>query len=230
MPVGDLPGWKQAFADDFTRGLDRSRWGVYSGQPEGDPGGWWDPSHVVVKDGSLRLESYKDPRFEGRWVSGGLSSSPALKQRYGKYEARVRMDAGYGIGGVLLLWPVAKVWPPEVDFAENDGQAPVRDELSATLHYGTDNSQTERKVKIDWTRWHRIGVEWTPKKLVYTLDGRRWGVVRSRDVPAIAMEMDIQTQAGTCGDRYFPCPDSATPARVDMQVDWVVAYSYRPRR
>jgi hypothetical protein len=41
------------------------------------------------------------------------------------------------------------------------------------------------------------------------------------------MELDLQAQAGTCGDRYAPCPDATTPARVDLQVDWV-AVSARP--
>ena len=38
------------------------------------------------------------------------------------------------------------------------------------------------------------------------------------------MELDLQTQAGTCGDAWNPCADATTPASVTMQVDWVVAY------
>jgi hypothetical protein len=38
----------------------------------------------------------------------------------------------------------------------------------------------------------------------------------------------LQSQAGTCGDRYAACPDSTTPARVDYQIDWVAAYADRP--
>ena len=40
MPVGNIPGWRQVFADDFTGAtLDTSRWRLYWGQPGGDPGG-----------------------------------------------------------------------------------------------------------------------------------------------------------------------------------------------
>jgi beta-glucanase (GH16 family) len=218
--------WKRVFVEDFEHGLDRSRWGAYSGQPGGDPGGWWDPSHVRVEDGVLNLETYRDPSFGNRWVSGGVSSSHGLKQRYGKYLVRFRMDRGKGVAGVLLLWPVADVWPPEVDFAETGGVSEERDEMSATLHYGKDNHQLQRTVRADFTRWHTMGVEWTPGRLVYTLDGRPWTSVRSGHVPRIPMEMDIQAQAGTCGDRYAPCPDETTPARVSLQVDRVVAYRY----
>ena len=75
-----------------------------------------------------------------------------------------------------------------------------------------------------------MGVEWTPGRLVYTLDGRRWATVRSPHVPDQPMELALQTQAGTCTDRYAPCPDSSTPSRVTMQVDRVVAYAYGPAR
>ena len=218
-------GWKRVFFDDFTRGLRSSRWGSYSGQPGGDPGGWWAPSHAVVRNGVLNLETYRDPRFGGRWVSAGLSSARALKQTYGKYEARIRMDRGKGVAAVVLLWPVRDQWPPEIDFAEDGGETNARDHVSATLHYGADDKQIQRTVHADFTRWHTVGVEWTPGRLVYTLDGRRWGVVSHPQVPAQAMELDLQSQAGTCGDASAPCPDSTTPARVGFQIDWVAAYT-----
>jgi beta-glucanase (GH16 family) len=229
MPTHDLRGWHLVFAEDFRHGLDTSRWGAYSGEPGGDPGGWWDPSHVVVRDGVLRLETYSDPAFGGRWVSAGVSSSHALKQTYGKYEVRFRVDGGKGVAAIILLWPVENHWPPEIDIAEDGGQAGTRDTMSATLHYGADDSKIQRSVHADFTRWHTMGIEWTPGKLVYTLDGRPWSTVTSAHVPAEPMELDIQTQAGTCGDPYAPCPDSTTPAHVDMLVDWVVAYAYRPK-
>ena len=226
------PGkWKRVFFDDFEHGLDHSKWGEYEGQPGGDPGGWWDPSHVKVRRGVLNLETYQDPAFGGRWVSGGVSSSHGLRQRYGKYLVRFRMDGGKGVAGILLLWPSVDVWPPEIDFAETGGETNARDEMSATLHYGSENHQIQRSVRADFTRWHTMGVEWTPGRLVYTLDGRRWATVRSPHVPKLRMELDIQAQAGTCGDRYAPCPDSTTPAHVNLQVDRVVAYRYvRPGR
>lgn len=226
--AGNRAHWHRVFVDEFTHGLEPSKWGRYTGQPGGDPGGWWEPSHVVVKRGVLRLETYRDSHHDGRWVSGGLSSSRALKQTYGKYEVRFRMTPGTGVAGVVLLWPVRNVWPPEIDFAEDGGQTNDRRSMSATLHYGNEDRQIQRTVHADFTRWHTIGVEWTPGRLVYTLDRRRWAAIRSPHVPDQPMELDLQTQAGTCGDPHAPCPDSSTPSRVTMQIDRVVAYAYRP--
>jgi beta-glucanase (GH16 family) len=221
--------WHRVFFDNFSHGLKASDWGRYSGQPGGDPGGWWDPSHVVVRDGILHLLTYRDPRFGNRWVSGGVSSAPALKQTYGKYEVRLRMGSGAGVAVAALLWPVANHWPPEIDFAEDGGATNARRQITATLHYGSDNSQIQRSIRRDFSRWHTLGVEWSPGKLVYTLDGRPWALISGPEVPAEPMELDIQTQAGMCGNASSPCPTARTPARVDVQIDWVAAYAYRPR-
>ena len=229
-PARASGAWRRVFFDNFSHGLRSSRWGRYSGQPGGDPGGWWAPSHAIVAHGILNLETYRDARFGGRWVSGGVSSARALRQTYGRYDVRLRMDRGKGIAMIALLWPVRNQWPPEIDFAENGGETRARKQVTATLHYGADNSQIQRTVHANFTHWHVLGVEWTPRLLIYTLDGHPWAVVRNSAVPSQAMELDLQAQAGTCGDRYAPCPDASTPARVNLQIDWVAAYSYRPGR
>jgi beta-glucanase (GH16 family) len=218
--------WRRVFFDDFSHGLRASRWGTYSGQPGGDPGGWWAPSHVVVAHGVLNLQTYRDPRYGGRWVSGGVSSAPALRQTYGRYDVRVRVDAGKGVAFVALLWPARNVWPPEIDFAENGGENRVRDHLAATLHSGAQDSQIQRVLRVDLARWHTLGVQWRPGMLGYTIDGRQWAVVRSTSVPSQAMELDLQTQAGTCGAAWAPCPNATTPTHVNAQIKWVAAYAY----
>lgn len=220
MPSGDLDDWRQVFRDDFTgRDLDATKWGVYSGRPGSGSGGYWAPSHVTVGNGKLVLRTYRDPRFGGRWVSGGLSSARGLKQTYGRYLLRFRMEAGKGIGYAALLWPVADHWPPEVDFAEEAGGS--RDHTTATVHYGRGDSVVHHKVRVDVTRWHTLGVDWTAGRLTFTLDGRLWASVTSH-VPAERMELDLQTQA--C---LSVCPGAGTPREVDMEVDWVVAYAPR---
>jgi beta-glucanase (GH16 family) len=221
---------KLVFSDDFNgTALDGTKWGTYSGQPGGDPGGFWDGSHCSVKNGVWSLKTYRDPAFANRWVSCGASSSYALKQAYGRYQIRMRMDAGKGVAGSALLVPVADVWPPEINFWQNRGSTTTRDSASATLHHGPNDSQIQRSLSgVDFTKWHTVGVRWTPHKLIYTLDGSAWATINNVNVPSLPMEMDVQTQAGTCGDQLTPCPDSTTPAHVNMQVDWVRAYSYRP--
>jgi Glycosyl hydrolases family 16 len=225
MPTGDLPGWRQVFADDFDgTTLNLSRWRTYSGHPGGDPGGWWAPSHVTVANGSLILSGYRDPAHGDGWTTGGVSSSPGLVQTYGKYLVRFRFDSGVGIAHAILLWPADNSWPPEIDFSEDNGANRRTD--YATLHYGATNAQLQHSLSVDLTKWHTLGVEWTPGQLVYTIDGRDWATVTSPDVPSIPMVLDIQTQAWACGtNTWEQCPNATTPSHVNLYVDWVVAYA-----
>lgn len=224
MPVGNIPGWREVFSDDFTGNqLDTNKWNTYEGPAGGDPNTLWDQSHVYVHGGMLQLQNYRDKNDGNKWVSAGISSDVGLHQTYGKYLVRFRMDKGDGITGILLLWPANNQWPPEVDFAENGGGD--RSSMTATLFYGANNQQIQNTVQADFTQWHTMGVEWTPGSLKYTLDGQVWASVQSPYVPTVPMSLDIQTQAGDCSSQTNPCPDSSTPSQVNMDVDWVVAYA-----
>ncbi|HWD08575.1 MAG TPA: glycoside hydrolase family 16 protein, partial [Actinomycetota bacterium] len=200
----------------------------------GDPGGWWDPSHVVVSGGMLQLQCYVDPAHANPanmngYVCGGVGSGGALVQTYGQYDVRFRVDKGDGIGYAALLWPSYTSWPPEIDFAEDGGGD--RSGTTATWHCGSngdDSCQEQANLTIDVSRWHTLGVQWTPTSLVYTIDGATWATMTGPGIPNVAMEMDLQMQAGACGDPYTPCPDATTPSNVNMDVDWVVAYKPAP--
>jgi beta-glucanase (GH16 family) len=228
MPIGDIPGWHQVFADDFSgTTLNASNWGPYSGQPGGDTAGWWSPSHVVVDNCMLTLKGYKDAAAKPEvFVTGGVGMRGTHAQTYGKYLVRMRADKGDGISAIALLWPQADVWPPEVNFVEDGGGN--RASTTATLHCGPngiDNCKIQKTLTgYDFSQWHTLGVEWTAGKLVYTIDGTTWATVTDAGVPSIPMVLDLQSQSLECS-QWNTCLDSSTPAEVDMQIDWVVVYS-----
>jgi hypothetical protein len=226
IPTTPPAGWSLAFADNFTGDSLSARWFTYDGQPAGDPGGYFSSSHVHVGDGVLRLKGYRDRSFGGRWVTAGVQVVRSLRQTYGQYLVRFRVQNGQGIAYALVLWPASNRWPPEVDFAEDSGAAPRRSTL-ATIHYA-DAAGTHRMIHrstaVDLTRWHTLGVKWTPGHITLTLDGTAWATVASSTVPTVPMDLAMQTQAWDCGHRWDQCPDSTTPPEVDMTVDWVVAY------
>ncbi|MDX6215029.1 MAG: hypothetical protein QOG99_613 [Frankiales bacterium] len=220
LPIGDRPGWHQVVAESFSGSSVPSGWGTYEGHPGGEPDGMWLPSHVTVNNGAMHLNGYKDG---GRWVTGGVMNSHAASMQYGKYEIRFRMTKGVGVKYAILLWPHTADWPVggEIDFAE-DGGSGTRNHTSATMHYGTDNSIIQREITgVDFSQWHTVGVEWTAGKIVYTLDGKQWASVVSSNVPRSVMDLAIQTETGTCGERWLGCPDATTPTRVNLDVDWV---------
>lgn len=226
MPTGDLPGWRQTFSEDFNGGDLGQRWYTYEGQPGGDPGGWFLPSHVAQRNGRLVIAGSREDTPNGSiYATGGISNAKSFTQTYGRFEFRFRMDKGYGINYVLLLWPSDDVWPPEINVAEDDGLS--RDLITATLHYGQNNSTLTRKSRgaADFTTWHTAGVQWRPGSLAFTLDGAVWATIPSPNVPKTPMSIAVQSQAWPCGTSFSDCPNSTTPATVNLEVDWVVAYA-----
>jgi beta-glucanase (GH16 family) len=228
MPVGDLPGWHQTFAEDFN-GEDLSQhWFSYNGQPGGDPGGWFTPSHVSQHDGSLFINASLMNTPNGViYATGGISNAKSFSQTYGKFEVRFRMDDGLGINYALLLWPTDNSWPPELNFAEDLGEG--RQVTTATVHWGGHGSPHQLDFQFlhgyNFTEWHTAGVEWTPDGVTVQIDGKDWHHFPSNEVPRVPMSLALQTQAWTCGGSFSTCPDARTPANVNLQVDWAVAYA-----
>ena len=229
MPTGDIPGWKQTFSEDFN-GEDLSRkWGIYNGQPNGDPGGWFSASHVSQSGGHLIINGSRANTPNGNiYATGGISTAKSFSQTYGKFDIRFRMDAGYGMNFVVLLWPTDDNWPPEINIAEDNGLT-KRTSFSSTLHYGGHGSDvthlTRNKSGVDFTQWHTVGIEWTAGKLVMYLDGVKWANIDSAGVPKTPMSLALQSQAWMCGGYFSDCPNATTPPNVNMEVDWAVAYS-----
>ncbi|MDQ7908234.1 glycoside hydrolase family 16 protein [Phytohabitans sp. ZYX-F-186] len=224
MPRGDLPGWRLSFADDFSGVALDERWFAYDGQPDNDPGGWFDPSHVSVGGGLLTIGGWREPARRDLYVTGGVSNRNAVTQTYGRFDVRFRMDQGTGIAYALLLWPADNKYPPEIDFAEDNGRD--RRTMYASVHAADGSEPEGSSVRGDFTQWHTASLEWTPGRLVFGLDGRVWHTITGAQVPSEPMALALQSQAWYCGHGWEACPDATTPERVNLQVDWVVSYAY----
>jgi beta-glucanase (GH16 family) len=225
MPIGEIPGWHQTFTDDFTGDALGDQWFAYSGAPSGDPGGWFLPSHVSVGAGMLTVRGSKEQTPHGvLYATGGVSNHNVFSQMYGRFDVRFRMDKGVGIAYAILLWPTSQHWPPELDIIEDNGHD--RQSTSATAHYDHDDKKIQRQTTGDFTKWHTATLEWTPRHLVYRLDGKVWATIDSPHVPDEPMDLALQTQAWGCGGTWEACPNSTTPPVVDLEVDWVSLYEW----
>ncbi len=215
-PAHILPGFVRTYVNDFSGSSVPSGWDVYSGVPGGDPGGQFGSGHVAVFNGELQLSAWSDPAYGGAWVTGGLCHC-GLSRTYGAYFVRVR-DTGPGPTAVALLWPVAHVWPPEVDFLETDGNVTSS---TATAHWGSSNNKDQNSVAVDLTKWHTFGVIWTPGQLSYVIDGRVYATVnRADEIPNQPMTLDLQQQTWCLSS--WACPSSPQA----LKFDWVAEYSF----
>ncbi|MBI1375932.1 MAG: family 16 glycosylhydrolase [Frankiales bacterium] len=214
------PRWTPVYVDDFT-GTSPDGWYLYSGAPSSGPGGFWSPSHDIVQDGVLHLRTTYE---NGRWVSGGLARTAPKPLVYGKIQVRFRMAEARGVSYALLMWPDDEVWPPEIDFGEDGGGD--RTMTTATLHHGPENSIEQHQLSGDFSQWHTLGIEWTPGRIDYLVDGHVWATDEGAAVPSVPMHLALQTQTWDCGLAYAQCPDSTTPAQTDLEVDWVTVQGY----
>ncbi|MTD14894.1 family 16 glycosylhydrolase [Nakamurella sp. YIM 132087] len=224
-PVGDEPGWRQVFVDDFSRTELGDDWDVYSGPPGGDPYTIWDPSHVQLDGDSLLLAGFQE---DGQWVTGGVSNWP-VAQTYGRWEVRFRAMASDEITYHFLLWPQSENWPPEIDFLEDFSGD--RSQASGFVHYIQDGrrQKVQKDVEADFNQWHTAGVIWEPERVTFTLDGEPWGIISGDMVPDEPMWLALQQQAGGCqrsADYGYPfCPVAGVPDEAWVQIDWVSVYA-----
>ena len=204
--------WRLSFSDDFKgTHIDERSWAVYGKDGPKGPH-CWDSRNITVSGGLATLKVLPGTKCDG-YSASGMCACPVTTQVYGKFE--VRMKATVGNSKItLLMWPDGD-WPPEIDFAEfpTDGDGMLRQSFNETLHYSSQNLQIHSKTVANMTVWHTVGLEWSPGRIVYTLDGRVIHTV-TEHVPTVLMWMGIQTDGSK----------DSTPAFT--YVDWVHVYTY----
>jgi Glycosyl hydrolases family 16 len=210
-----LPGYRLTYVTDFEGTTLPSGWNVFTGIPAGDPGGQFASTHVVVHDGTLALNTWKDPKYSNRWITGGLCQCGVAKT-YGAYFVRSRIT-GSGPNEAELLWPANNVWPPEIDFNETGG---VVYATSSTIHWGPINQIEQRHLNINMEQWHTWGVIWTPALVTYVVDGQVWGTItNASEIAKVPMTLDFEQRQLCAIGRQ--CPTRP----VSMLIDWVAEYT-----
>ena len=224
MPVGDLPGWRQIFTEDFDTdvplggfpGPYSHTWSGYDGFGDTADVGRYAERILSVHDSMLDMYLHTEDGVplgaapvplinDGRW--GG--------QVYGRYVIRFRSDylPGYGTG--WLLWPDSGEWNDgEIDFPEGS--------LAGNIQ-GFNHCIGDAKVKclsadtaVTFQQWHTAVIDWRPEKLSFTLDGTLIGST-TQNIPDVPMRWTLQT--ATNG----PKPDPATAGH--LLIDWVAIYA-----
>lgn len=224
MPVGDLPGWKQIFTEDFDTdvalggfpGPYSQTWAGYDGFGDTSGDGQYAERILSVHDSMLDMYLHTEAG-----IPLGAAPVPLLKdgkwdgQIYGRYVIRFRSDylPGYGTG--WLLWPDSGEWNDgEIDFPEG--------ELAHNIQ-GFNHCVGDAKVKclsVDTTatyqQWHTAVIDWRPELLSFTLDGKQIGST-TESIPDVPMRWTLQT--ATNGGK----PDPSTAGH--LLIDWVAIYA-----
>lgn len=190
--------------------------------------------------GCLVIEARKE-RTVGKdgiareYSSARLKTQGTFAQRYGRFEARIRMPRGKGIWPAfwMLGESISKVgWPAcgEIDVMEFLGHDPKT--VYGTLHgpgfSGSDGLQgrTASQTPLD-EDFHVYGVEWSPAEIRWTFDGRTYHRATPNDVGGAKWPFDqpfflILNLA--VGGHWPGYPDATTKFPQRLVVDWVRVY------
>ena len=159
-----LTGYTLTWCDDFTgeedsadsNGLDLSKWGyqIGTGTDYGltnwgnNEQQYYRSENVTVTGSILQIEA-KNESFGGRfYTSSRLWTKNTFNQKYGRFEALIKLPLGEGLWPAFWLMPQDNVYggwanSGEIDIMEARGRLPF--EASSALHFGgswPDNQYT----------------------------------------------------------------------------------------
>ena len=236
MPVGDLPGWKQTGAQDFSTPARLGHVGeVYGPDLRGyhdlrdtSGEGLYTPDSVLsVKDGKLdyHLHTKRGTPRVASTVPFGYEG-----QTYGRYSIRFRSDTIPGYKIAFMLWPSSDDWlEGEIDWPEGElngkmyGVSAIKDSpLKGPARF---DPTTRNLAPTDATDWHVATTEWTPGKVKWFWDGVLVGeTTMPEGVPTTNMRLTLQAETKDGANSSSPRPETSG----HLQVDWVVQYAYAP--
>jgi beta-glucanase (GH16 family) len=238
MPTGDVTGWHQIFADDFTKDAALGTMGSVSDPNAitytGSTGTKWVTYPTTYTD-TYQHRPYRADQvmsvhdgtmdFYLHNVNGqpaGANPSPMITgssqyQTYGRYSARLKVDSTdlseYYMA--WLLWPSDEAsWESaESDFPEG-GLASGNHGFGGFNHVGPGSQEAFSTSGIDIHDWHTYTQEWTPTVRRYYVDGN---LIHTSTHAVFSGPERWQLQTETNG--------SGTHAG-HLLVDWVAVYGY----
>jgi beta-glucanase (GH16 family) len=218
-PVGNLPGWRQVYVDNFSTAATFNqveqtypRLDVY---PDGSGDGKYQAENVTVSGGNLNLRLQ---RVNGQGQGSAFtitSPSTGWAQTYGRYSVRFRADAVSGFGSAMMLMP--GVWSEgETDFPEGEFSGQIN-AYNHQLGAHPEVNSLAVGTGARWTDWHVATIDWTPSAMRFYLDDKLVGT-DTNAVSQSARSWIVQAAEHSSG--------SASAMTGSLQIDWVAMYEY----
>lgn len=247
MPTGNLPGWTQVFADDFTTSVPL---GGFSGcnystnmsksKCTGLPAsvssqltaygdGWSDTSGNGRYEASQVLSIHNDMLDYYIHTSGGTHMVAAVVPKipdgvnggglkYGAYAIRFKSDSLPGYKTAFMLWPDSGIWPQDGEIDFPEGD--LDSSMDAYMHYmgaSSGSQQAAFSTNTSYTSWHTAVIDWTPTQVQFILDGHVIGSVTSL-VPSTPMHWVLQAETALSGG-------TSSSVSGHLYVAWITAYA-----
>lgn len=239
--------WNDEFSVANGSRPDASRWVIETG---GD--GWGNheletytdrAQNIHVQDGNLVItanrETYKgSDGITRKYTSARLKTSGLFEQKYGRFEARMKIPRGQG------MWPAFWMlgnnndtvgWPDcgEIDIMENIGKEPNK--VHGSMHgpgysggHGLSGTYTLPSGKFS-DDFHIFAVEWEPSVVRFYVDSTLYETRTPTDLPkgkkwVFDHPFFLLLNVAVGGD-WPGSPSSGTAFPQRMLVDYVKVYS-----
>jgi len=246
------PGWKLVWSDEFNSPdaspVDTTKWVSESGG-----NGWGNqeleyytarPENAFEQGGNLVIKVLQE-KYTGAdgvtrdYTSARLKTLGKFSQKYGRFEARIKIPEGQGIWPAFWMLgdDIGKVgWPKcgEIDIMENIGKEPAM--VHGTIHgpgYSGDKGiSAPYSLPPDQhfaNDFHLYAVEWEPKAIRFYVDDHLYATRTPADLPKgtkwvyahpFFLLMNVAVGGGWPGN-----PDATTVFPQTMLVDYVRVYS-----
>ncbi|TXD81968.1 glycoside hydrolase family 16 protein [Subsaximicrobium wynnwilliamsii] len=222
--------WGFDIGDGSDQGLDR--WGNNELQYYTDR-----TENVKVENGFLLITARQEDFQGSNYTSARLVTKGKFDQKYGRFEARMRLPYGRG------MWPAfwmlgddndgVDVWPQigEIDIMENRGQEPTI--ITGSVHgpgYSAGNAVSKSFI-LDGARFdtdfHVFGIEWGPNYINYYVDNKLYNQITPADVDGEWVFNDrpfYMLLNLAIGGSYVGNPNDETNFPQTMLVDYVRVY------
>ena len=214
LPIGDLTGWKQTLAEDFSK--DAAAGSGFAATYAGSWCGYVDnakykQANISSSGGNMVVALDGKTGAAGVFAPSGCATA-YTGTTYGRYSMRFKAIAAAQNGTATMIWPVSDVWGDgEMDYPEGnfDGNIFVNHHgVGCTACGAADSTDTG----VGFTDWHISTAEWTPGKVVYLLDGKIVKTV-THDIATTPHRFTMQV-----------APVSSTAKTGQFLIDWVAVY------
>ena len=192
--------------------------------------------NVTVKNGQLEIIAHQEDYQGSSYTSARLLTKGSFDQKYGRFEARIKLPWGQGIWPAFWMLGAdidTTPWPDagEIDIMEYRGQQPTV--IHGSVHgpdysggEGVTKSYTLTNDRFD-TGFHVFGIEWGPEYINYYVDDVLYNQITPTDVAGkwvfdkpffILINMAV-------GGSFVGSPNSETVFPQTMLIDYVRVYN-----
>jgi beta-glucanase (GH16 family) len=167
---------------------------------------------------STRLQCFNGPC---RYTSARIQTKGLFEQKYGRFEARMKLPVGKGI------WPA--FWMQggdpygEIDVIETVGHRPRTVYGASHASFGVWSRGQKDLPESFGSAYHVYGAEWNQDKIVWSVDGTPYAETRLFWGWPIGEPLYLVLNVQV-GGIWPGSPDATTPFPATMMVDWVRVY------